>query len=279
MITITTIAAMRKTSGNWRKDGLKIGLVPTMGFLHDGHLSLIAEARRRTDRVVVTIFVNPTQFGPNEDFLEYPRDIDRDRRLCEAAGVAAVFSPETDAFYEPNHSTWVYEESLTSGLCGASRPGHFRGVTTVVAKLFNTVLPDCAVFGQKDAQQALVVKRMTRDLNFPIDIVIAPIVREKDGLAMSSRNTRLTPEERSRALSLVKALRKARELYQKGERDAAAIIGCVKEELTRSVDQIDYVELVNKETLESMVTLRRPALLAIAARVGSVRLIDNCFLG
>lgn len=278
MKVITSISDMQQESRHWRNRGLTIGLVPTMGFLHNGHLSLVEEARRRSDRVVVTIFVNPTQFGPNEDFSEYPRDIDRDQRLCETAGAAAVFLPEADRFYAPDHSTWVNEEALTSGLCGVSRPGHFRGVTTVVAKLFNTTLPDIAVFGQKDAQQALLIRRMTRDLNFPVDIIIAPIVREHDGLAMSSRNIRLTPEERTRALSIFRGLRNAQDLFKKGERDASALIATVNKTLAQSVNKIDYVELVNVETLEPLKTVRQTALLAVAASVGSVRLIDNCLL-
>ncbi|MDT8391612.1 MAG: pantoate--beta-alanine ligase [Lentisphaeria bacterium] len=279
MKTITSVSDMWRTTREWRRQGFTIGLVPTMGFLHDGHVSLIAAARKRADRVVVTIFVNPTQFGPNEDFADYPRDAVRDRRLCETAGAAAVFLPDADTFYAPDHSTWVHEDSLTSGLCGVSRPGHFRGVTTVVTKLFNVTLPDIAVFGQKDAQQALVIKRMTRDLNFPVDIVLAPIVREPDGLAMSSRNVRLAPEERARALSIFRGLRAAQDMFDGGERGTAALMDTVTTTLARSVDDIDYVALVDVETLEPVETIRGAALLAVAARVGSVRLIDNCLLG
>lgn len=278
MNVITSISAMQKESGQMRDSGLKIGLVPTMGFLHAGHLSLIDEARKHADRVVVTIFVNPTQFGPNEDFSNYPRDILRDRERCETAGVDALFVPQADEFYSPDHSTWVCEESLSGGLCGKSRPGHFRGVATVVAKLFNATLPDIAVFGQKDAQQGVVIKRMVRDLNFPIDILFAPIVRETDGLAMSSRNVRLSPEQRARALSLVEALRMAEHLFDKGEHDALRLIETVRKRLARSVDAIDYVELVDVETLEPVGTIQKPALLAVAANLGSVRLIDNCIL-
>jgi len=202
MRTIKTISEMQAFSGEARRSGKRIALVPTMGYLHEGHLSLMDKAAELAEVVVVSIFVNPTQFAPTEDFAAYPRDLERDSTRCERRGVHAIFSPDASEMYAPDASTWVVEERLSKGLCGLARPTHFRGVTTIVAKLFNAVLPDFAVFGQKDAQQAKVIQRMTRDLNFPVEIVVASIVREHDGLAMSSRNSYLSQAERQRALAI-----------------------------------------------------------------------------
>lgn len=278
MITVETVGQIRQLAKDWHRSGQTVGLVPTMGYLHEGHLSLIRECTRLADRVVVSIFVNPTQFGPNEDFSSYPRNMERDLALCAAAGVHAVFAPQTENFYPPHPTTWVVEEELAKGLCGRSRPGHFRGVTTVVAKLFNAVMPDVAVFGQKDAQQALVVSRMVRDLDFPVKIHIAPIVREADGLAMSSRNVRLSSEQRTTALALNRGLRLAEKLCREGDRSAASLRQAVVDLLERAGAEIDYVELTDCETLQPVDVVKRPTLLALAVRVGKVRLIDNCIV-
>jgi pantoate--beta-alanine ligase len=272
--------AMTAWSAEQRRDGCRIGFVPTMGYLHEGHLSLVALARARADVVVVSIFVNPTQFGPKEDFGRYPRDFARDESLCRAAGVDAVFYPTADAMYPPGYSTYVVEEKLGVGLCGASRPGHFRGVTTVVLKLFNLVQPAIAVFGEKDAQQLRVIRRMVRDLNVPVEIVPGPTGREPDGLAMSSRNRLLTPEERAEAVWLSRALAEAREAYAAGERNAAVVREVVARVLARaSRGMIDYIEVVDDETLEPVTELTRPTLLAIAVKFSATRLIDNTVLG
>ncbi len=250
-----------------------------MGFLHEGHLSLIREAGRRTDRVVVSIFVNPTQFGPNEDFAAYPRDFERDRKLTEAEGADIIFNPAAVEMYPPGHCTHVDVDSLTETLCGASRPGHFRGVTTVVTKLFTAVKPHVAVFGQKDAQQAAVIRRMTVDLNLDVEIVVAPIVREADGLAMSSRNVYLSPSERADATILRKSLLAADDLFQKGERDASVLVRSVKSMIeSRPSARIDYVALSDPDTLQPMDEARSGALLAVAVFIGKTRLIDNLIL-
>ncbi len=280
MKIIRSIPEMQEQSEAWRRAGERIGFVPTMGFLHEGHLSLMRIARKHSSRLVASIFVNPTQFGPNEDFSRYPRDFERDEALCRAEGVDALFYPEAAEMYAPDFSTWVTEESLSKPLCGASRPGHFRGVCTVVTKLFLAVAPHTAVFGRKDAQQALVIRRMVRDLNFPIEIVIGPIVREPDGLAMSSRNAYLSPDERQRALALSRGLRKAEAAYEAGERRAAALRGIVEAEIAASQGRIDYVQLVARENLAPLdPAVDRPAMLAVAVFYGKTRLIDNVFLG
>jgi pantoate--beta-alanine ligase len=214
---------MQASARAWKQAGRRIGFVPTMGYLHDGHRSLIERARARADVVVVSIFVNPIQFGPNEDLSRYPRDFARDEAVCRAAGADALFYPESTSMYAADHSVYVEETRLGSGLCGAARPGHFRGVTTVVAKLFNLVRPDCAVFGEKDAQQLRIIRRMVRDLAFPVEVVSGPTVREADGLAMSSRNALLKPEERAQAVCLRKALDEAERLYRSGERSARTV--------------------------------------------------------
>ena len=276
MIIVHTVDDMQALTSQWRCQGKRIGLVPTMGFLHEGHLSLVRCAVERADVVVVSIFVNPTQFGPQEDFDSYPRDFERDESLCREFGAAAVFYPDATSMYAPDHSTWVAEDVLSRPLCGRSRPTHFRGVTTVVAKLFNAVLPDLAVFGQKDAQQALVIQRMVRDLNYPIEIVVGPVVREPDGLAMSSRNERLTPDERVRARAIPAGLRAAETRYQAGERRAEVLIGLVRTEVESAGGLVDYVELVSPSDLRPLARADGPALLAVAAFFGQTRLIDNC---
>lgn len=280
MEVITTTAAMQARSREWRRAGRRIGFVPTMGALHEGHLSLVRLARERSDVVVVSIFVNPTQFGPNEDFARYPRTFESDAALCRAAGTDAIFHPPVEEMYAPDASTWVIEERLSRGLCGASRPGHFRGVCTVVARLFNIVQPDLAVFGEKDAQQLRVIRRMVRDLAFPIEIVAAPIVRESDGLAMSSRNRYLSAEERQQALCLRRALDAATARYAAGERDAEALRAVLCEVISAEpAARLDYAEIVDDETLEPVARCERPCLAALAVFIGRTRLIDNTRLG
>jgi len=278
MKIITTPSEMQAWSRERLIAGERIACVPTMGYLDEGHLSLVRRARTAADRVVLTLFVNPTQFGPGEDYAIYPRDPGRDRALCEAEGVDVIFMPTAAEMYAPDASTAVVEEALSRRLCGASRPGHFRGVCTVVSKLFNCVRPDVAVFGQKDAQQALVIKRMVRDLNFPIEIIVAPIVREPDGLALSSRNVRLSAEERKSALGLSRALGMAREAFARGERDAATVRRRIEEELAASGLRTDYVEIVDTGTMEPVAQLAPGVLVALAAFAGQTRLIDNCEL-
>ncbi|MBN2449970.1 MAG: pantoate--beta-alanine ligase [Lentisphaeria bacterium] len=273
------IQEIRDIVSGWRRRGDRVGFVPTMGYLHEGHLSLVDWARKSSSRVVVSIYVNPTQFGANEDYGRYPRDPDRDEVLCLSRGVDAVFYPDEEGLYAPDHSTWVLEECLSQPLCGRSRPGHFRGVTTVVTKLFHIVQPDVAVFGQKDAQQALVVQRMVRDLDFPVRVVVAPIVREPDGLAMSSRNTLLSGDERQRAPALFRGLSAAAARYDAGEREAAALCAVVTDVVTAAGGTVDYVELVSRETLRPAPRLEGPTVLAVAAWFGRTRLIDNVFLG
>ncbi|MGI6496868.1 MAG: pantoate--beta-alanine ligase [Kiritimatiellia bacterium] len=280
MIVFTTPSDMQAWALARRAGGRTLGLVPTMGFLHDGHLSLVDKARGLADLVAVSIFVNPVQFGPNEDFDRYPRDLDRDLALCEARGVDAVFAPRPSDMYAPDHSVYIDEERLGSVLCGARRPGHFRGVCTVVDKLFNIFQPTVAVFGQKDAQQAAVLRRMVRDLNIPVTIVEAPIVREADGLALSSRNTYLTPDFRRRALGLPRSLRRARALFDAGERSPAALYAEIEAILSAGCGlRVDYVTASDPDTLEPETTLKTGSLLALAAYAGDVRLIDNTRLG
>jgi pantoate--beta-alanine ligase len=270
---------MQASARAWKQAGRRIGFVPTMGYLHDGHRSLIERARARADVVVVSIFVNPIQFGPNEDLSRYPRDFARDEAVCRAAGADALFYPESTSMYAADHSVYVEETRLGSGLCGAARPGHFRGVTTVVAKLFNLVLPDCAVFGEKDAQQLRIIRRMVRDLAFPVEVVSGPTVREADGLAMSSRNALLKPEERAQAVCLRKALDEAERLYRSGERSARTVEISMRAVIARSaLARVDYLELVDDETLEPVTRLDRPTLVALAVKFPSARLIDNLVL-
>ncbi|MEA4880805.1 MAG: pantoate--beta-alanine ligase [Synergistaceae bacterium] len=259
-----------------RAAGETIGLVPTMGYLHEGHLSLVRASRRENNRTVVSIFVNPTQFGPNEDLDRYPRDEQRDMELLEKEGVDFVFAPPPEAMYLPGHSVYVEETELSRGLCGASRPGHFRGVCTVVLKLFNIVRPDSAYFGEKDFQQFTIIRRMARDLNLPVEIRPCPIIREADGLALSSRNAYLSPGGREAALALSRSLRAARRRFEEGERDAAVLRRGILDLLAEEKGVLpEYAEVRDRETLEEISTLDRPAVIALAARVEGVRLIDN----
>ena len=256
-----------------------VGLVPTMGFLHEGHLSLVRASRKENGATVVSIFVNPTQFGPNEDFEAYPRDLERDLGLLEAEGVDLAFCPSPEHLYAPDHSTFVNEGKVSQDLCGASRPGHFRGVCTIVLKLFNLVTPDRAYFGEKDFQQLLVIRRMIRDLDVPVEVRGCPIVREKDGLALSSRNVYLAPGERESALALSRSLREAKQRYEQGETRASVLVEGVKALLGRDPAlKVDYVKLRDAEDLSAIVSVDRPAVLALAVRVGKTRLIDNTVL-
>jgi pantoate--beta-alanine ligase len=278
MDIVTTPAEIQVWSQRRIAAGERIACVPTMGFLHEGHLSLVHRARQAADRVVLTLFVNPTQFGPNEDFAVYPRAAERDQELCRKAGVDAIFMPAAADMYAPDASVTVVENSLAQTLCGASRPGHFNGVCTVVAKLFNCVRPHVAVFGQKDAQQAIIIRRMVRDLNFPVEIIVAPILREADGLAMSSRNVRLSAEERHSALALSRALKIAQDAYANGVRASDAVQRMLEQELTTSGLRSDYVAIVDGETLAPAPRLVPGVLIALAAFAGHTRLIDNCVL-
>jgi pantoate--beta-alanine ligase len=278
MEVVYTIEDVRQTMRQARMVGKTIGLVPTMGALHAGHGSLIEAAVKGCDYVVVTIFVNPTQFGPGEDLDKYPRTLETDAAFCEEFCADLVFAPSADEMYPEEQMAWVEVEKLTDGLCGANRPGHFRGVTTVCAKLFNIVQADIAYFGQKDAQQAAVIRRMVSDLNLPLQICICPIVREADGLAMSSRNQYLSSEERKRALCLYKALKVCREKVRDGQRDAYTLTDIMKEIIVRDQCQIDYVSIVDTETLEPLKTVTDRALVALAVHIGPTRLIDNILI-
>lgn len=280
MRIVRTIRQVRVAVAAQRRKGSRIGLVPTMGALHEGHLSLIRLAKGKTDFVVVSIFVNPTQFGPREDLAKYPRDLEGDAEKCRRAGADLVFCPNIREVYPKGFSTYVNVEGISQGLCGASRPGHFRGVATVVCKLFNMVRPDAAVFGQKDAQQAAVIKRMAKDLDIPVNIVLGPIVREPDGLAMSSRNAYLTPEERQQAASLHRSLRLARKLVNNGMRKTGEVRGEMAKLLRREapLGKIDYIEIVNISTLKPVKNISGKALAALAVKFPSARLIDNIVL-
>ena len=276
MQIIKTVEELRPIIQEWRSQGLSVGLVPTMGYLHAGHKSLIVKAVSENDRVVVSDFVNPTQFGANEDLSTYPRDLERDAAVCQEAGASLVFHPEPEEMYAPDSCTFVDMDSLTKGLCGKSRPTHFRGVCTVVCKLFHIVTPDRAYFGQKDAQQLAVIRRMVRDLNFGISIVGCPIVREADGLAMSSRNAYLGEEERKAALILHSSLALGEKMLEDGERDARKVREAILGRLnTEPLARVDYVELVDAESLEPVEKAEKPILAAIAVYIGQTRLIDN----
>lgn len=276
MQIIKTIEELRPILKEFRRQGLSVGLVPTMGYLHEGHKSLIVKAVSENDRVIVSDFVNPTQFGVNEDLSSYPRDIERDAALCEQAGATLIFHPEPEEMYFPDSCTFVDMDRLTKGLCGKTRPTHFRGVCTVVSKLFHIVMPDRAYFGQKDAQQLAVIRRMVRDLNFDITIVGCPIVREADGLAMSSRNTYLSSEERKAALILHKSLQLGEEMMKTGERDALKIRTAIQANMeTEALARVDYVEIVDADSLEQVTLIERPVLVATAVYIGNTRLIDN----
>jgi pantoate--beta-alanine ligase len=276
---ITSSAELQQWSDEQRCAGRRVALVPTMGALHEGHLSLVQRGYRHADRVVVSIFVNPTQFGPAEDFARYPRDLARDVELLRKVGADVVFAPPVEEIYPAGDSTWVEVERLTSGLCGRSRPGHFRGVTTVVARLFNAARPHVAVFGEKDYQQLAVVRRMARDLAFGVDVLGGPIVREPDGLAMSSRNAFLSARARQQAPALHAALHEARAAVRAGVRDAAALCMAARQRIEKEpLAEIDYVELVDADTLEPLREVRGPAVLALAVRFEGTRLIDNTLL-
>jgi pantoate--beta-alanine ligase len=285
----STIAEARAACRAARGSGKRLGLVPTMGALHEGHLSLVRAAKAQCESVAVSLFVNPTQFSPTEDLSKYPRQFDRDRQLLEKEGVDILFAPSVEEIYPParasdgevrhDDATWVSVEGLSERLDGRSRPGHFRGVTTIVAKLFHIVEPDVAFFGQKDAAQLAIIRRMVRDLNFPIEIVACPIVREPDGLAMSSRNAYLSADERARALVLHRALEQVQQKFQAGERSAATLIAAAKEVFAAQPEVVlDYCEIVNPDTLRPVEQISRKTLVAVAAYIGATRLIDNLIL-
>ena len=274
-----TVKEMQEQASAWKQEGKKIALVPTMGYLHAGHASLMKVARPMADRLVVSIFVNPTQFGPTEDLDKYPRDFERDMAVCEANGVDVIFAPTPSEMYAENFSCWVNEERLSKVMCGVTRPIHFRGVCTVVLKLFNITLCDEAVFGRKDAQQALIIQRMVRDLNVPVHITTAPLIREADGLAMSSRNRYLSEDERRRALSISAGIFAAEKAWKAGETSAEKLKALVTESVLAQGGRIDYVVLNSQDTLEPLEKADRPALLAAAVYFGTTRLIDNVFLG
>ncbi|WP_265443648.1 pantoate--beta-alanine ligase [Acetivibrio straminisolvens] len=276
MRVIETISDLKAIVRTQKSMGRTIGFVPTMGYLHEGHLSLVNMSLQNNDYTIMSIFVNPTQFGPNEDFDRYPRDMERDLKLAESAGVDVVFAPSVKEMYPDGYNTYVNVEGITEVLCGKSRPGHFRGVTTIVAKLFNIVEPHRAYFGQKDAQQVAVIKKMVRDLNMNIEIITCPIVREEDGLAMSSRNVYLSPEERKSALILSKSLMESEELIKKGETSGEKIKKYIIDRIqTEKNAVIDYVEAVNADTLENIDEIKGRVLIALAVRFGNTRLIDN----
>jgi pantoate--beta-alanine ligase len=276
MNIVHTVKGVRQIVKSWRKEGLNIGFVPTMGYLHEGHQSLIKRAVEENDRVVVSIFVNPMQFGPSEDLESYPRDLEHDAALCEQTGAQLIFHPDASEMYMTDFSSFVDMKGLTQGLCGKSRPDHFRGVCTVVNKLFNIVGADRAYFGQKDAQQLAVIRRMVRDLNMDIEIVGCPIIREEDGLAKSSRNTYLSAEERKAALILNKSLTIGKKLLENGERDAKIIMSRIIDNIsTEPLAKIDYVDVVDALSLEKVDKIERSILVAIAVYIGKTRLIDN----
>jgi len=276
MEVIESISEMKNLVKEWKRQGLRIGFVPTMGYLHEGHLALVRRVKELSDRVVVSIFVNPIQFAPGEDYQRYPRDLEWDKALLEKEEVDVLFSPKAQEMYPPGFQTYVEVKELSSGLCGRYRPGHFVGVATVVLKLFNIVQPDIAVFGEKDYQQLKVIQRMVQDLNLDVKIIPHPTVREEDGLAMSSRNTYLSPEERKSAIALYKALNLAEELVNQGERRVATL----KEKLKEFIEsfpytKVQYIEFVHPETLKEVERVDEPTLLALAVFVGKARLIDN----
>ncbi len=280
MRIVHAIADVRSFIREVRAEGKSVGLVPTMGYFHEGHLTLMREARGSNDIVVVSLFVNPTQFGPNEDFGAYPRDLDRDAAMAAGVGVDLLFNPSVEEIYPDDYGTYVEVEGITECLCGAARPHHFRGVTTVVAKLFNIVQPDRAYFGMKDYQQLKVVQRMANDLNMPLEIVPVRIVREADGLAMSSRNTYLNPDERRAALVLRESLEYARDLFRLGMRDGSELSEKVRRFIAREpLADIDYVAVVDHETLQPVFQIGDRVLVALAVRIGRTRLIDNEVLG
>jgi pantoate--beta-alanine ligase len=271
---------MRAASRAARRTGKRLGFVPTMGALHEGHLSLVRAARSSCDALAASIFVNPTQFAPNEDLAKYPRSFERDRELLEREGVELLFAPPVEEMYPAGAVTWVTVEGLSDKLDGRSRPGHFRGVATVVAKLFHIVEPDAAFFGQKDAAQVAIIRRMVRDLNLPTEIVVCPIVRESDGLAMSSRNAYLDADQRKRALALHRALTRVQRMADAGQRKTSELVAAGRAEFAgESSVRLDYLEIVDPDTLDPVDSISSGALVAVAAFVGSTRLIDNILLG
>ncbi len=280
MKTIKDTSKMRKFVIDKKARGKKVGFVPTMGYLHEGHLSLLRRAKRENGIVIMSIFVNPTQFGPGEDYARYPRDFKRDARMAREEGVDAIFYPQLKDMYLPDHSTYVNVESLSNRLCGRSRPGHFRGVATIVTKLFNIVPADNAYLGQKDAQQAIIIKKMAHDLNIPLNIKVVPTVREKDGLAMSSRNVYLNKKARHEAAAIFKSLSLAKKLIKQGERNSRNIIKAIKDFIVRSTSaKIDYVSIVDTKKLKDTKRLKgQQVLIAIAVYFGKTRLIDNIIL-
>ena len=276
MEIVSTIKEVRENVKKWKKEGLSIGLVPTMGYLHEGHASLIVRAAQENDKVIVSDFVNPTQFAPNEDLESYPRDLERDAQVCQQSGADLIFHPSPEEMYYPDAVTFVNMTGPSDELCGKSRPIHFRGVCTVVSKLFNITTPDRAYFGQKDAQQLAVIKRMVRDLNFDIEIVGCPIIRENDGLAKSSRNTYLNPAERQAALIIHKALDDGKKLILDGEKNSAAVIAKISEIISAEpLARIDYVEIVSFPDIKVIDTIKGDILAAAAVYIGNTRLIDN----
>lgn len=279
MLLINKVSEIREHVKNAKKEGKKVGLVPTMGFFHDGHLELMRQARKECDVVIVSIFVNPTQFGPGEDYEDYPRDIERDMQLAEEVGVDVIFNPSVEEMYPDGFSTYVEVKGITGKLCGRSRPGHFKGVATIVTKLFNSVQPDVAFFGQKDAQQVLVIQKMVKELNIDVEIRTVPIVREEDGIAMSSRNLYLNDEERKAARILYRSIQKAQQKVQEGERDVNRLKGAVIDMISSEpLARIDYVELLTYPELEEKDVLEGKMLLALAVKIGKARLIDNAIL-
>ena len=273
---VETITEVRDQVAQWRNEGLTVGLVPTMGYLHEGHQSLIKKSVEQNDRTVVSVFVNPIQFGPNEDLESYPRDLEADAKLCESTGADIIFNPEPEEMYADGFVSFINMTGLPNALCGLTRPIHFKGVCTVVGKLFNIVTPDRAYFGQKDAQQLAVIRHMVSDLNFGIEIVGCPIIREEDGLAKSSRNTYLSPEERKAALVLSRSLKLGKKLIEDGEKDARKVIAAIRGEIEKEpLAKIDYVEIVDWNTLEPVESTEGEILTAMAVYIGKTRLIDN----
>jgi len=279
MKIVTKIIDVKKELKEVRSQGKTIGFVPTMGYLHEGHLSLVRESLQSTDVTVVSIFINPAQFGPKEDFKEYPRDLERDSELLEREGVDYLFVPDKNEIYPEGYETYIEVLNLQDKLCGRSRPGHFRGVNTVVLKLFNIICPDISFFGQKDAQQAVILKRMVQDLDLDVRIEVLPIIREKDGLALSSRNAYLSREERKAALVLSKSLKEAQSMIEKGERDSVEIVNRMREMInSEHLVKIDYIEIVDMVKLNPIARMEKEVLVALAAYIGKVRLIDNTIL-
>lgn len=277
MLVVKTIKEVKEQVNLWKKEGLSIGFVPTMGFLHEGHGSLIEEAKRENDRVIVSIFVNPTQFGPNEDLDKYPKDLDGDTRLVTEKGGDLIFAPQVIEMYPENIYTFVNTSVLDNNLCGLSRPGHFRGVCTVVAKLFNIVNPHRAYFGKKDYQQLAIIKKMVKDLNFDVEIIGCDIVRSEKGLALSSRNSYLSEEEKEESLILINTLKTLKNMIAKGEKDVETLISwAIKNIHSIPSTKVDYIKIVNNDTMEDLVKINRNALIALAVYInGKVRLIDN----